>query len=174
MWDLRLRCWWIILLCFDYNRKMKEHLNAKVWRIAHLYLYECLIRSLKSCVFRVSNLQVFLLTVQISYQSRDALKWFGKSDYNIFCTTLLCHYHLCWSALHVSAMSLLSIHEPAMYKSPASSSSSVSPVTQDTATVRIDLSRWVAYAFIIGIIGLRGHYLKNVNFAGENRKIQSL
>ena len=38
-------------------------------------------------------------------------------------------------------MSLLSIHEPAMYKSPASSSSSVSPVTQDSATVRIDLSR---------------------------------
>lgn len=38
-------------------------------------------------------------------------------------------------------MSLLSIHEPAMYKSPASSSSSVSPVMQDTATVRIDLSR---------------------------------
>ena len=43
--------------------------------------------------------------------------------------------------LYVSAMSLLSIHEPAMYKSPASSSSSVSPVTQDSATVRIDLSR---------------------------------
>ena len=39
-------------------------------------------------------------------------------------------------------MSLLSIHEPAMYKSPASSSSSVSPVTQtDSATVRLDLSR---------------------------------
>ena len=42
-------------------------------------------------------------------------------------------------------MSLLSIHEPAMYKSPASSSSSVSPVTQDSATVRIDLSRWVPW-----------------------------
>ena len=41
----------------------------------------------------------------------------------------------------VSAMSLLSIHEPAMYKSP--SSSSVSPVTPDTATVRLDLSRLV-------------------------------
>ena len=42
----------------------------------------------------------------------------------------------------VSALSLLSIHDPNMYKSAASSSAAVSPLLAlDTAAVRLDLSR---------------------------------
>ena len=60
----------------------------------------------------------------------------------IFMTLQWSHYSL----LIFSAMSLLSIHDPNMYKSSStapSSSSSVSPISSDhqTASVRIDLSR---------------------------------